>query len=58
MNLQSATLLVLMSSVEHATHPRALANTVKHLALLTVVSWTSDMLDAQIAVLENELLRE
>lgn len=35
---KSAALLVLIAALEHATHPRALANTTKHLASRTVVS--------------------
>ena len=54
---KSAALLVLMATLENATHPKALANTAKHFAFrhcgeLNVCG----MVDAQIAVLERELL--
>lgn len=53
---KSAALLVLMSTLEDSTHPKALANTAKHLAFnrcseLNVFG----MVDAQAAVLEGEL---
>ena len=52
----SAALLVLLSTLENSSHPKALANTAKHLAFtrcgeLNVYS----MVDAQIATLESEL---
>ena len=54
---KSAALLVLMAALEHATHPRALANTVKHLAFTRCGELNfSGMVDAQIATVENELL--
>lgn len=54
---KSAALLVLMAALEHATHPRALANTAKHLAFTRCGELNfSSMVDAQIAVVENELL--
>jgi hypothetical protein len=54
---KSAALLVLMSTLENATHPKVLANTAKHLAFnrcgdLNLLG----MVDAQIAMLEGELL--
>jgi hypothetical protein len=54
-----AALLVLMATLENATHPKALANTVKHLAF----NRCSDlnlygMVDAQLPVLESELFAE
>jgi len=53
----SAALLVLMSMLENAPHPKALANTAKHFAFTRCVeSNLYGMLDAQIAVLETELL--
>ena len=56
--IKSAALLVLMRALEHATHPRALANTVKHLAFTRCGELNfCDMVDAQIPVLESELLR-
>ena len=56
---KSAALLVLMATLENAAHPKALANTVKHLAF----NRCSDrnlygMVDAQIPVLESELFAE
>jgi uncharacterized protein (DUF1778 family) len=54
---KSAALLVLMAALEHATHPRALANTVKHLAFTSCGELNfSDMVDTQIATVESELL--
>jgi hypothetical protein len=55
---KSAALLVLMAAVENATHPRALANTAKHVAFTRCGELNfRGMVDAQIAVLESELLR-
>jgi hypothetical protein len=55
---KSAALLVLMAALENATHPRALANTAKHLAFTRCGELNScGMVDAQIAVLEGELFR-
>ena len=53
----SAALLVLLSTLENSPHPKALANTAKHLAFtrcgeLNVLG----MIDAQIASLEDKLL--
>ena len=54
---KSAALLVLMAALEHATHPKALANTVKYLAFTRCGELNfSGMVDAQIAVVESELL--
>jgi hypothetical protein len=54
---KSAALLVLMAALEHANHPRALANTLKHLAFTRCGELNfSGMVDAQIAVVETELL--
>ena len=56
---KSAALLVLLAALEHATHPRALANTAKHVAFTRCGELNfCGIVDAQIAVLENELLRE
>lgn len=56
---KSAALLVLLAAIEHATHPRALANTTKHVAFTQCGELNfCGIVDAQIAVLENELLRE
>jgi hypothetical protein len=53
----SAALLVLLSTLENSTHPKALANTAKHLAFTRCAELNLyGMVDAQIAVLEDELL--
>ena len=53
----SAALLVLLATLENAPHPKALANTAKHFAFTRCVdSNFYGMVDAQIAVLEGELL--
>ena len=50
-------LLVLMAMLENATHPKALANTAKHLAFARCAELNlHGMVDAQVAVLEGELL--
>ena len=55
--IKSAALLVLMAALEHATHPSALANMAKHLAFTHCGELNAlGMVDAQIAVLESELL--
>ena len=54
---KSAALLVLMAMLENAPHPKVLANTAKHFAFSRCGELNvSGMVDAQIAVLENELL--
>jgi hypothetical protein len=56
---KSAALLVLMAALETATHPKALANMAKHLAFTRCGELNfCNMVDAQIAVVESELLRE
>ena len=51
-----AALFVLMATVENATHPRALANTVKHLAFTRCGELNvNGMVDAQLAVIEARL---
>lgn len=56
---KSAALLVLMSAIEQATHPRALANTAKHFAFTRCGELNfCDMVNTHIPVLESELLRE
>ena len=56
---KSAALLVLMAALERAAHPKALANTAKHLAFTRCGELNfCDMVDAQIPVFESELLRE
>jgi hypothetical protein len=53
----SAVLLVLLSTLENSTHPKALANTAKHLAFTRCGELNvHGMVDAQIATLEGELL--
>ena len=54
---KSAALLVLMSTLENSTHPKALANTAKHIAFTHCGELNvNGMVDAQIAMLEGELL--
>ena len=55
----SAALLVLMSTLENAAHPKALANMAKHVAFTCCGELNVyGMVDAQIAVLEGELFAE
>ena len=55
--MKSAALLVLMATLETATHPKALANLAKHVAFTNCGELNLyGMVDAQIAVLESELL--
>jgi len=52
----SAALLVLLSILENSAHPKALANTAKHLAFTRCGELNlNGMVDAQIALLEDEL---
>jgi hypothetical protein len=54
---KSAALLVLMAAVENSAQPKVLANTAKHLAFNRCADLNlGGMLDAQIALLESELL--
>jgi hypothetical protein len=54
---KSAALLVLMSTLENASHPKALANLAKHFAFTRCGELNfNDMVEAHIAVLEGELL--
>jgi len=56
---KSAALLLLMATLENARHPKALANTVKHLAFTRCSNLNLyGMVDAQIPVLESELFAE
>jgi len=56
---KAAALLVLMATVENSAHPKALANIVKHLAFTRCGELNLyDMVDAQIAVAERELLAQ
>ena len=53
---KSAALLILMATIEHATHPKALANRAKHLAFSHCGELNlNGMVDFQISVLEREL---
>jgi hypothetical protein len=52
-----AAMLVLMATLENAVHPKALANTAKHLAFTRCGELNlHGMVDAHIAMLEGELL--
>lgn len=54
---RSAALLVLMATLENATHPKALANLAKHVAFTRCGELNfNGMVDDQIAALESELL--
>ena len=54
---KSSALIVLMSTLENATHPKALANLAKHIAFTRYSELNlNGMVEAQIAVLESELL--
>jgi hypothetical protein len=56
---KSAALLVLMSTLEDATHPKALANLAKHFAFTRCGELNlHGMVEAQIAVFECELLTD
>jgi hypothetical protein len=56
---KSAALLLLMATFENATHPKALANTAKHLAFTRCGELNfCGMVETQIAVLEGELFRD
>lgn len=53
---KSTTLLVLMATLEKASHPKALANMAKHLAFTRCGELNvNGIFDVQIAVLEGEL---
>ena len=56
---KSAALLVLMSTLEKASHPKALANLAKHLAFTRCGELNfKGVVEAQIAVFESELLAD
>jgi len=56
---KSTALFVLMATLENAVHPKALANTVKHLAFNHCSELNLyGMVDAQIPALEAQLLAE
>ena len=53
---KSAALVVLMATVENATHPKAIANVAKHVAFSCCGELNvNGMVDTQIALLESEL---
>ena len=55
----AAALLVLMGTLENSTHPKALANTAKHVAFTRCGELNLNrMVEAQIAVLESDLLAD
>lgn len=57
--IKSAALVVLMSALEDAAHPKALANTAKHVAFTRCGKLNfCGVIDAQIPVFESEILRE
>jgi hypothetical protein len=54
---RSAALLVLMATLENATHPKAIANTAKHFAFARCSELNLyGMVDEQIAAIEEKLL--
>lgn len=56
---KSTALFVLMATLENATHPKALANTVKHLAFNRCSELNlHGLVDAPVSVLEAELLTD
>jgi len=56
---KSAALLVLMSTLENASHPKALANLAKHLSFTRCGELNfNGVVEAQIAVFESELLAD
>lgn len=56
---KSAALVVLMSAIETATHPKPIANTAKHVAFTRCGELDfCGMIEAQIEMFERELLRE
>ena len=56
---KAAALLVLMSTLENSSHPKALANTTKHLAFIRCSEANfGGMVDAQIPVVEHKLLAQ
>ena len=56
---KSAALLILMSTLENASHPKALANLAKYFAFTRCSELNlNGMVEAQIAVLESELLTD
>jgi hypothetical protein len=54
---KSAALLVLMATLENSKHPKALANSAKHLALTRCSELNLyGLVEAQVATVEGELL--
>ena len=54
---KSAALLVLMATIENSTHPKALANTAKHLVFTRCGELNLyGMVETQIAIVESKLL--
>ncbi len=54
--MKSAALLVLMATLENATHPKALANMAKHVAFTRYGELNVyGMVDVQVAAIESEL---
>lgn len=54
---KSAALLVLMATSENSAHPKALANTAKHLAFTRCGELNLyGMIEAQVTAVEDELL--
>ena len=57
-DIKSAALLVLMAAFENSPHPKALANTAKHLAFNRCAERNlCSMVDAEVCVLEADLFR-
>ncbi len=55
--MKPAALLVRMATIENSTHPKALANVVKHVAFARCGELNvSGIVEVQIAMLERELL--
>lgn len=56
---KSAALLVLMSMLEHSTHPKTLANAAKHIAFTRCGELDlNGMVEAQVAVFKSELVAD
>ena len=55
--MKSAALLVLMATIENSKHPKAIANTAKHLAFTRCGELNlCGMVEAQVATVKHELL--
>jgi hypothetical protein len=56
---KSAAMLVLMATLENSTHPKAVANTAKHLALTRCDELNLyGIVETQVAIVERELFAE